>query len=197
MVTPSALASTTYYKIGDNVTFAWNYTSLSVTPSKIDVLVTCSANSATYTLTNNASFASTGSVVWDTFPDETGTAPLLTETYALLVHDAAKDVSAVASAGHLGSYNQFQFGMYIKQSYTPRTGKEENWSLRFSKTPANTIYYRMEVRGVQRGHVRYRAASTQVHVRHGHYHSPLLHLVRWRIRGNALKHFRHSEISAS
>jgi len=124
MLTPSALAATTYYKVGENVTFGWNYTSLSVAPSKIDVLVSCSENSATYTLTQNASFHSTGSIVWDTLPDETGTAPLLTETYTLIVHDAAKDVSAVASAGHLGSFNQFAFGMYLPQKYTGLSGKQ-------------------------------------------------------------------------
>ncbi|KAL9129190.1 MAG: hypothetical protein Q9217_002294 [Psora testacea] len=121
MVTPSALAASTYYKIGvDSVSFAWNYTSLSVTPDKIDILVTCTANQATYTLASNASFEETGSVVWDTRPDETGTAPLLTETYTLVIHDAAKDVTDVASAGQLGKFNQFSFGMYIPQQYTPR-----------------------------------------------------------------------------
>lgn len=123
MLTPSALAATTYYKVGDNITFGWNYTSLSVAPSKIDVLVSCKENSATYTLTQNASFQSTGSIVWDTIPDETGTAPLLTETYTLIVHDAAKGVGDVAGAGHLGSYNQFAFGMYIPQKYTALSGK--------------------------------------------------------------------------
>ena len=122
LLTPAALAQTTYYKIGDSVSFVWNYTSLSVTPSNVDILVTCTANSATYTISSNASFASTGSVVWDTAPDETGTAPLLTETYTLVIHDAAKDVTQVADAGHLGTFNQYAFGMYIRQNYTPRAG---------------------------------------------------------------------------
>ena len=122
-MTPSALATSTYYKIGvDSVSFAWNYTSLSVTPSKIDILVTCTANQATYTLSSNVSFEETGSVVWDTRPEETGTAPLLTEQYTLIIHDAEKAVTDVAAAGHLGSYNQFTFGMYIPQKYTPRSG---------------------------------------------------------------------------
>ena len=124
MITPSALAQQSFYKIGDQVTFAWNYTSLSVTPSAIDVVVSCQANSATYTLTNNASVASTGSITWDTQHDATGVAPLLTETYTLVIHDAAKDVTAVASAGYLGSYDQFTFGMYLPQSYTPLGGKQ-------------------------------------------------------------------------
>ncbi|KAL9104729.1 MAG: hypothetical protein Q9163_000341 [Psora crenata] len=120
MITPSALATASYYKIGvDSVSFAWNYTSLSVTPDHIDVYVTCTANQATYTLASNASFEETGSVVWDTRPDQTGTAPLLTETYTLVIHDAAKDVTDVASAGHLGKFDQLSFGMYIPQQYTP------------------------------------------------------------------------------
>ena len=124
MVTPSALATSTYYKIGvDSVSFVWNYTSLSVTPSKVDVLVSCSANQALYTLASNESFEETGSVVWDTRPDETGTAPLLTETYTLIIHDAQKALTDRPEAGHLGAYNQYTFGMYIPQQYTPRTGE--------------------------------------------------------------------------
>ena len=123
MLTPSALGSTTYYRIGDYVTFAWNYTSLSITPSKVDAIVSCSENSATYTLLSNASFEKTGSVVWDTSPDVTGTAPLLTETYTLIIYDAAEAVTAVADAGKLGVSNDFNFGMYVPQSYTPLSSK--------------------------------------------------------------------------
>ena len=123
MITPSALAQTTYYKVGDYVSFAWNYTSLSITPSKVDVLVSCSANSATYTLQSNASFEKTGSVVWDTSPDITGTAPLLTETYTLVIYDAQAAITEVASAGKLGVSDDFTFGMYIPQKYTPLAGK--------------------------------------------------------------------------
>ncbi|KAL8698987.1 MAG: hypothetical protein Q9224_001608 [Gallowayella concinna] len=124
MITPAAIAQTSYYKVGDYVTFAWNYTSLSIEPSKIDVIISCQANSATYTISNNASFNPTGSAVWDTKPEASGTAPLLTETYTLIIHDASKDVTAVPQAGHLGAYNQFQFGMYTPQPYTPLS---EGW----------------------------------------------------------------------
>ena len=123
MITPSALAQSSYYKIGDYVSFAWNYTSLSIKPSKIDVLVSCAANSATYTLASNQSFKATDSVVWDTRPDETGTAPLLTETYTLVVYDAAQAITAIAGAGRLGMNDDFTFGMYLRQSYTPRAGE--------------------------------------------------------------------------
>ena len=123
MGTPSALAAASYYKIGDNVTFAWNYTSLSVTPTAIDVYVTFSANGASYALAQNTSVAATGIVTWDTAPEETGSNPLLTDTYTLVIHDASKDVTAVPAAGYLGTYDQFTFGMYIPQNYTPENGR--------------------------------------------------------------------------
>lgn len=121
MISPNALSSTQYYKIGNYVTFAWNYTSLSVTPSAVDILASCSANEATYTIAMNQSVAGeTGAVTWDTGAyQETATVPLLTETYTLIIHDAAKDVSATAAAGYLGTYEQFTFGMYTPQPYTP------------------------------------------------------------------------------
>lgn len=123
MLTPSALAAPSYYKIGDQITFGWNYTSLVVTPTAIDIIVSCSANSATYTLSNNATVQPTGQVVWDTKRDANGENPLLTDTYTLVIHDAAKDVTAAPSAGYLGSYSQFTFGMYVRQDYTPLNGK--------------------------------------------------------------------------
>ena len=122
MVTPAPTASTSYYKIGDWVTFAWNYTSLSVTPSNVDVLASCTANNHLYTLTTNMSVDATNTILWDTNsyqshpPDGTS---LLTETYTLVIHDAQKDVSATASAGFLSTYEQFYFGMYSPQPYTP------------------------------------------------------------------------------
>ncbi|KAI4176329.1 MAG: hypothetical protein LQ343_001067 [Gyalolechia ehrenbergii] len=118
MITPSALAVTSYYKVSDYVTFAWNYTSLSVKPSRINAFVSCASNSATYAILNNATFEPTAKVIWDTKPEASGTAPLLTETYTLVVYDASKDLTAIPQAGHLGSYQQFAFGMYTPQPYT-------------------------------------------------------------------------------
>ncbi|KAL8832173.1 MAG: hypothetical protein Q9170_004990 [Blastenia crenularia] len=118
MITPSAQAAASYYKVSDYVTFAWNYTSLSVKPSKIDVFVSCQSNSATYTLLSNATFEPTASVVWDTKPEASGTAPLLVETYTLVIHDASKDLTAIPQAGNLGAYQQFYFGMYTPRAYT-------------------------------------------------------------------------------
>ncbi|KAF2724540.1 hypothetical protein K431DRAFT_281970 [Polychaeton citri CBS 116435] len=120
MVTPNVIAGAQYYKIKDWVTFAWNYTSLIVTPSYIDILASCSANQATYTIALNQSVQETQTVLWDTEAYQANASiPLLTETYTLIVHDAGQAVSATARPGYLGTYQQFTFGMYTPQAYTP------------------------------------------------------------------------------
>ena len=126
MLTPAPTDPTTYYKVNDYVTFAWNYTSLSVEPSKVDVYVTNTVNQAAYTLANNVSYEPTGKVVWDTKKNanQSGDTPgLIVGEYTLVIHDAGKDSSAVASAGYLAPYDQFTFDMYTPQAYTPRSGE--------------------------------------------------------------------------
>lgn len=120
MLTPAPIAGSQYFKIGDYVTFAWNYTSLSVTPSYIDVMASCSVNNQLYTIALNQSVEPTGAVTWDTGAYQaSATIPLLTETYTLVIYDASKDVNTIPSAGYLGTFDQYQFGMYIPQPYTP------------------------------------------------------------------------------
>ncbi|QKX54595.1 uncharacterized protein TRUGW13939_01683 [Talaromyces rugulosus] len=110
--------STTYYKIGQNVTFGWNYTSVEITPTAVDVIAACSSNSATYTLAKNLSYA-TSSVIWNTNDDnETATNPLLTAYYTLIIYEAGTSPTDVASAGALGPAT-FSFGMYVTQAPTP------------------------------------------------------------------------------
>lgn len=122
MLIPTA-GATTYYKIGDYVTFAWNYTSLIVTPTAVNVLATCTMNLATYTLSSNMSVEATGKVVWDTGKYQANaTVPLLTATYTLYVVDVDKDIGDTASAGYLGSQNGYPFGMYSPKPYTPLNG---------------------------------------------------------------------------
>lgn len=125
MITPAAaVAASQYFKIGDYVTLAWNYTSLSVTPSAIDVMASCSVNNQLYTIALNQSVSPTGAVTWDTGGyQQTATIPLLTETYTLVIYDAAESVSATPKAGYLGTSDQFTFGMYIPQAYSPLNGK--------------------------------------------------------------------------
>jgi hypothetical protein len=116
MVTPNALAGTQFYKVGDWVTFAWNYTSLSVTPSAIDVLASCTANQATYTIAVNMSATET-QVLWDTKSTPDGQAPFLTENYKLLIYDSDLSATAAPRAGYLGAFTGFTFGMYLPQEY--------------------------------------------------------------------------------
>jgi hypothetical protein len=124
MISPAPTDGPAYYKVGDWVTFAWNYTSLSITPSAIDILATCTRNQATYTLALNHSATAT-TLLWDTSEynaSATGV-QLLTETYTLMMFDANSSISATPKAGYLGLFNQFQFGMYTPQAYTPWSGK--------------------------------------------------------------------------
>ena len=123
MVTPGPLDPSQYYKIADYVTFAWNYTSLSITPSAVDILASCSRNSATYTIALNQSItAATQAVTWDTGEyQSTATIPLLVETYTLIIYDSDSSPDADARAGYLAAYNQFTFGMYTPQAFTPRS----------------------------------------------------------------------------
>lgn len=126
MITPNTQSTATqYYKVDQTITWVWNYTSLSRAPQAIDILATVSgtasgANPSPFTLATNYSFAPTETFTWDTgkYANETSTLPM--GMYTLLVYDAgAPDgVSATASPGYLGLYNQFHFGMYPTQSPT-------------------------------------------------------------------------------
>lgn len=120
MLQPNIMSPSSYYKIGNYVTFAWNYTSLSVTPTAVDILATCTANQHTYTLALNQTVPANGTqaVTWDTGDYQaTATVPLLTETYTLIIYDAAKSVSSTPSPGYLDTFDTFQFAMYTPQPY--------------------------------------------------------------------------------
>ncbi|KAF2153224.1 hypothetical protein K461DRAFT_293498 [Myriangium duriaei CBS 260.36] len=122
MLEPNTKLSTQYYKIGGAtpITFAWNYTSLSVTPTAIDILATCTKLSQPLTLALNQTVAgATGNFTWDTNKYQaTATTQLVTDKYTLIIYDASKSQSAVPSSGYLATFNQFTFGMYIPQPYT-------------------------------------------------------------------------------
>lgn len=117
-MTPAA-TETSYYKIGDYVTFAWNYTSLSATPTAINIMATCTENSQLYTIAMNQTVSSTGAIVWDTgkYQSTAVQDPLLTETYTLVIYDAASSISATARAGYLSVFDTYTFGMYTPQPY--------------------------------------------------------------------------------
>ncbi|KAJ5043118.1 uncharacterized protein L3040_004503 [Drepanopeziza brunnea f. sp. 'multigermtubi'] len=123
LITPAA-TSTPYFKIGDYVTFAWNYTSLSSTPTALNIMATCSANSQLYTLAVNQTITNaTGAVTWDTGSYQATAVqnPLLTQTYTLIIYDVDSSISAPAAAGYLRPFNSYSFGMYVPQPYTPLT----------------------------------------------------------------------------
>ena len=141
MVTP-AITTTEYYKIGDDVTFAWNYTSLSVTPSSVDVLAECSSNQATYTLAQNLTVKPTNKFVWDTGDfQETATLELLTSYYTLIVYDASDEdgPEAVARSGYLAVYNQFRFGMYMPQKNTAFNGEWSSIFIHFLSSSSSSF----------------------------------------------------------
>lgn len=124
MVTPGPFDGQQFYRIGDWVHLAWNYTSLEVTPSAVDVLATCTNNQATYTIAVNQSVKETGEVFWDTGNyenDHPNGARLLTAMYTLMIYDSNTSVTDTPKNGYLAPYNQFQFGMYEPQPYV-------NWS---------------------------------------------------------------------
>ncbi|MCJ1331669.1 hypothetical protein MMC10_008360 [Thelotrema lepadinum] len=118
LISPAAL-TTTYFKIGANITLAWNYTSLLAPPSAIDVYVTNSVS--TYTLTQNASVAATPTVFWDTKQYEGQENPIQNAFYTLAVVDAgAGGITAAPSPGHLSPFGvNAQFGLYATQAYVP------------------------------------------------------------------------------
>ncbi|KAI9673426.1 MAG: hypothetical protein M1817_002888 [Caeruleum heppii] len=115
MITPNPLSGSNYFRVGLNVTLAWKYTSLSVTPNAVDILASCSQNQETYTIAANQSVEETGSVTWDT--NQFQTAPFPVASYTLIIHDAESDITARPRAGYLGVANQFTFGMYTPAPY--------------------------------------------------------------------------------
>jgi hypothetical protein len=122
MITPAVIDGEQYFKIGDFVTFAWNYTSLEATPSAVNIMATCKANDQLYTVAMNQTVTNaTQAVTWDTgaYQQTALSDPLLTEKYTLIIYDAESSISATAQAGYLAVYNQYSFGMYTPQPYTP------------------------------------------------------------------------------
>ncbi|CAM1502827.1 Fc.00g076030.m01.CDS01 [Cosmosporella sp. VM-42] len=121
MQTPATtLQATPLFKIGDFVTFGWNYTSLQGTPTAIDVLVSCSSAAETWTLTSNMTFATDVNFLWDTKKQaEDPEAPLGVNMYTLIIKDSDSGITDIPDPGYLGAYAGFQFGMYTPQSYTP------------------------------------------------------------------------------
>ncbi|KAK1980563.1 hypothetical protein LZ30DRAFT_782662 [Colletotrichum cereale] len=137
MITPAPTQQAiNLYKIGDQVTWGWNYTNLQATPTAIDVLVSCSAMAQTWTLTQNMSFAQPASFTWDSSVQKSdASAPLRNDEYTLIIYDAESSVSATPAAGYLGVSNSFKFGMYLPQDYKPLN----EWNCAVCKSAAPSL----------------------------------------------------------
>ncbi|OIW33705.1 hypothetical protein CONLIGDRAFT_188889 [Coniochaeta ligniaria NRRL 30616] len=121
MVTPAATqVATNLYKIGENITWGWNYTNLQGTPTAIDVLVSI-LSTATFTLTQNMTFETPGVFEWDTkqYEEDNVGQPLLTEQYTLVIYDADGSPTQTAEAGYLAPFSGFKFGLYQPKGATP------------------------------------------------------------------------------
>lgn len=116
MLKPDIMQGEVFYKVGDWVTFSWNYTSLSSTPTALDILASCTANQAMYTIAVNHSADST-EVLWNTGEKQANQPLFLNSKYTLIMYDSDSSISAVPQAGYLGVFKGLSFGMYTPQDY--------------------------------------------------------------------------------
>ncbi|KAL7787043.1 hypothetical protein V8C37DRAFT_391250 [Trichoderma ceciliae] len=121
MQTPAVNApSAALYKIGDHITWGWNYTNLLGTPTAIDVLISCSTATETWTLTSNMTFKTSGAYTWDSSVQESSVEqPLPVAMYTLIIKDSDASITGVPEAGYLGTFTGFMFGLYTPQPYVP------------------------------------------------------------------------------
>ncbi|KAL7955396.1 hypothetical protein V8C34DRAFT_291655 [Trichoderma compactum] len=120
MQTPNVFAGSALYKIGDFVTWGWNYTNILGTPTAVDVLISCSTASETWTLTSNMTFKTSAAYVWDSSVQATDVAqPLPVAMYTLIIKDSDAAISSIPDPGYLGTFSSFTFGLYTPQPYVP------------------------------------------------------------------------------
>jgi len=122
MITPGVFAGYQLYKLKHEfVTFVWNYTNLQGTPTAVDVKVKCSSASQTWTLTQNMTFATPATYIWDVdaFQNANPQSKLPTEQYTLLIHDSEGSMTDAAEPGYLAPFSGLVFGMYEPRAPTP------------------------------------------------------------------------------
>lgn len=116
----TTLEPTPLYKLRDEITFNWNYTSLRGTPKAIDVYVSAFDVKATWTLTTNMSFNTNASYVWDTKEQATDVEnPLPVALYTLMIKDSDSEITQVPDPGYLAPYTGLTFGLYQPAKATP------------------------------------------------------------------------------
>ncbi|KAI5782721.1 hypothetical protein EDC01DRAFT_224689 [Geopyxis carbonaria] len=119
MKTPAAQDGFSIFKIGETVTFGWNYTDLVVSPTNVNVEAYCTDGANYFTITGNAS-GDTTKAIWDTGKYQaTASIKLPIATYTLFIYDASKSRTDVASPGYLGVYQNLRFGLYEPKKAIP------------------------------------------------------------------------------
>lgn len=121
MVTPAVTDASQLYKIEapTPITWVWNYTSVQADPTAVDVLVSCSTASATWTLTQNMTYEPQATFTWDTWEYQRSHVDnkLVTAEYTLIIYDADTAYTDNAEAGYLAPFSGFRFGLYAAQPY--------------------------------------------------------------------------------
>ncbi|KAG8982438.1 hypothetical protein FRB90_006790 [Tulasnella sp. 427] len=126
MTQPPQTANPSFYKIAPSniITFAWNYTSLYVTPTSITVTAFCAANGYNYPVGGaNGDGVYPGtvtSITWDpyAYQQSPGAQALAQETYTLKIHDERGD-TAVGTPGLMNAYSALKFALYKPGQATP------------------------------------------------------------------------------
>ncbi|KAG6364848.1 hypothetical protein INS49_006452 [Diaporthe citri] len=121
ILTPQTTITSALYRIGEFVTLGWNYTNVQVTPTAVDVVISCTTASESWTLTSNMTYETSGALTWDTgaFQSDSVQQPLLVEQYIMYIYDADSSISATAGPGELTAAAAMTFGLYTGQPYTP------------------------------------------------------------------------------
>ncbi|KAJ0118289.1 hypothetical protein J7T55_009072 [Diaporthe amygdali] len=121
MLTPQTTLTSALYRIGEYVTMGWNYTNVQVTPTAVDLVISCTTASESWTLTSNMTYETSAAFTWDTgaFQSDSVQQPLLVEQYILYIYDADASISATAGPGELTAAAAMTFGLYTGQPYTP------------------------------------------------------------------------------
>lgn len=119
IVSPAVTDGFQLYPIGTQVTWIYNYTSVVMSPTAVNIEAFCSRTQQTYTIAQNYSVAKT-SVIWDTEAyQQTGRPLIAQETYTLVIYDSSTRKTDVAPAGKLGTFQGLQFAMYTPRGNIP------------------------------------------------------------------------------
>ena len=151
---PAQTAQASYYKIAphETITFGWEFTSLTATPSRLYVVASCSKNGNTYPIAPSPSGipGDAKSVTWYPYghrmdAQKRGDPDLVADKYRLIIYDD-KGPTGVAKGGEFQANNMAEFSMYFPKKYIPLSGTSHNCTTPYSRTrPA-----RMDMQFVQR-----------------------------------------------